>query len=120
MGYNRKWKPNRTAAREFARTMDEITQFCVDNGISASASKDSYYFTINGQKYRVSNHTVAASNAGAVNELGEQVREKYHESGEENDTIYITASKTRIREIYTDLSNGWQLDRRGNRLTKAN
>ena len=112
MGY--RWKPSRTAAREFAEKMQEIEDFCRENGIHASRSNDSYYFTIGDQDYRVSNHTVEASNRRAFTEEGEQVRELYHEEGERPDTVYITAGKTRIMEIYNDLKAGKKLDRRGN------
>lgn len=57
-----RWKPSKSAAREFAAKMNEI---------DSSLMQDSYYFTIDGQKYRVSNHTVAASNRGAYNVEGE-------------------------------------------------
>lgn len=110
----RKWKPSKSKAREFAAEMDEIRVFCADNGINMSAAGDSYYFSVNGQRYRVSNHTVERSNAGAYNWAGEQVRELYHKSGREDDTIYIFAGKTRIREIYADLVAGKKLDGRGN------
>ncbi len=93
--------------------MEQIDDFCRDNGISHSASSDSYYFTINGINYRVSNHTIAASNRGAFDPLtGEQRRMLYH-SGDK-DTVCITAGKTRIIQIYTDLKAGRQLDKRGN------
>ena len=112
----RKFKPSKTKAREFAAKMNEIDDFCRENAIERSKSSDSYYFTLNGQKYRVSNHTIATSNRGAYNEFGEKIREKYHSDKEEDDTVYITAGKTRIIEIYTDLKNGYKLDRRGNRI----
>ena len=115
MGYNRKWKPSKTKMREFAKQMDDISQFCIDNNISCSSTKDSYYFTIKGQRYRVSNHTVASSNHGAYDDFGNQIREKYHNEEELSNTICITASKTRIKEIYTDLKNGYTLDKRGKR-----
>lgn len=110
-----RYKPSRKKAREFAQTMDKIALFCSENGIEQSKTSDSYYFMINGQKYRVSNHTVAASNAKAYNFLGEKLREEYHKGGEDDDTIYITAGKTRIIEIYNDLKAGYKLDKRGNR-----
>lgn len=113
MGY--KWKPSKTAKREFAEKMREIDAFCKQNGISQSYSSDSYYFALNGKNYRVSNHTVEASNRHAFNELGEKTREFYHPNGREEDTIYITASKTRIIEIYKDLFAGYELDGRGSR-----
>ena len=107
-----KFRFSKTKKREFANKMTEIEQFCVDNGISSSMSMDSYYFTINGLKYRVSNHTIAASNRKAFSFTGEQVREKYHRNDEEY--ICITAGKTRIIEIYNDLKAGKKLDKRGN------
>lgn len=113
MGYG-KWKPSKTKAREFAQTMDEINDFCVQNGISQSAKGDSYYFRLNEKNYRVSNHSVEASNSHTYSDLG-QIRELYHPNGREADTIYIHASKTRIIEIYNDLKAGYELDGRGMR-----
>lgn len=115
MAYGRRWKPSRSAARAFAQTMDEISDFCIDNGIHQSANGDSYYFEVNNQKYRVSNHSVEASNRAAYSELYGQTRALYHPDGRENDVIYIHASKTRIREIYNDLLAGYKLDGKGNR-----
>lgn len=115
MGYRFKWKPSRTAAREFARQMAEIDEFCAEHGISASASNDSYYFSIRGQKYRVSNHSVEASNRAAYRD-GVRIRAVYHDGGREDDVIYIHASKTRIIEIYRDLVAGYKLDGRGYRI----
>lgn len=110
----RNWKPSKSAITEFKRQMEEIYDFCKENGIIESNTSDSYYFTINGQKYRVSNHSIEASNANAYNWVGEKVREIYHKNGREDDTIYIHASKTRIIEIYNNLKNGVKLDGRGN------
>ena len=108
----RKWKPSKSQARAFAQEMEEIAEFCVENGISQSRSGDSYYFTIDGKRYRVSNHTISASNRGAFDELtGEKRRELYHDGISEE--IEITAGKTRIREIYNDLKAGYELDKRG-------
>lgn len=106
-----KWKPSKTRIREFAEKMDEIDTFCMEHGISQSKSSDSYYFVIDGQSYRVSNHTIEASNAGAYRD-GVQIREKYHGTREE-DVIYIHASKTRLIEIYNALCEGKDLDGRG-------
>lgn len=114
--YNRKWKPSRTAKREFAQRMDDVDAFCEENGIHQSRSSDSYYFRIDGKNYRVSNHTVEASNAAAFDRMsGEQKRNLYHD-GREPDTQYIHASKTRIIEIYNDLKAGYKLDGRGQRI----
>lgn len=112
----RKWKPSRAAAKEFAEKMREIEAFCAEHDITASLSNDSYYFTLNGVKYRVGNHSVEASNAAAYDSLtGEKRRELYHEGGREADTVYIHAGKARIMEIYNDLAAGYELDGRGNR-----
>lgn len=115
MAYGKRWKPSKQAMREFAQEMDKINDFCVENGISASKNNDSYYFTINGQDYRVSNHSVEASNRCAYDDVYGQTRELYHPNGREADTIYIHAGKTRIIQIYEDLMAGYELDGRGNR-----
>ncbi len=115
MGFGYRYKPSKTKIREYAEKMDRIDDFCRENNISKSANSDSYYFEINGQKYRVSNHSVESSNRGAYEEgTHEQVRELYHPEGREKDTIYIHAGKTRIMEIYENLKAGKELDGRGN------
>ncbi len=116
MGYRRKWTPSKTAVREFKEKMDEIGRFCADNSISQSRNGDSYYFTLNGRNYRVSNHTIEASNSRAYAVDGTQIRNKYHDDRRDKDTIYVHASKTRIIEIFTDLKNGYILNGRGNRI----
>ena len=109
----RKWQPSKSAKREFAKKMDEISDFCRENGIDQS--RDSYYFIVDGMRYRVSNHSIESSNARAFNDFGEQIREKYHEDKRDDNTVYIHASKTRIIEIYKDLKAGYELDGRGRR-----
>ena len=114
--YGKSWKPSKTAQKEFAEKMMEIEAFCAKNGIQSSLSGDSYYFAVNGKNYRVSNHSVEASNQVAFDETtGEQRRELYHQPGREADTVYIHASKKRIIEIYNDIMAGYKLDGRGNR-----
>lgn len=110
-----KWKPSRSRAKAFAEQMAEIDTFCIEHGIEQSRSSDSYYFTVNGQRYRVSNHTVEASNAAAYDEFGRQTRELYHAGGRDHDIVYIYAGKTRLPAIYTDICNGYVLDGRGYR-----
>lgn len=115
MGFGYRYKPSKTKIREYAEKMDRIDDFCSKNNISRSANSDSYYFELNGQKYRVSNHSVESSNRGAYEEgTHEQIRELYHPEGREKDTIYIHAGKTRIMEIYENLKAGKELDGRGN------
>lgn len=115
--YSRYYSKNKR--REYAQTMNKIDDFCADNGITASIGNDSFYFTLNGIHYRVSNHTVEASNRGAYNVEGAQVRELYHPNGREDNVVYITAGKTRIMQIYNDLAAGYKLDKRGNRILEA-
>lgn len=116
MSYRRSWKPSKAAKAAFASQMSEIDEFCAAHGISRSLSSDSYYFTLNGRSYRVSNHSVESSNAAAYDEVtGEQKRDLYHAAGREDDTVYIHAGKTRIIGIYNDLAAGYELDGRGNR-----
>ena len=119
MAYSRKWSPSKSAARAFAQQMAEIDAFCAEHGIQQSRSSDSYYFAVNGRRYRVSNHTIEASNAHARDEFGNVLREVYHPCGREDDVTYITAGKTRIMEIYNDLSAGYKLDGRGFRVEAA-
>ena len=109
-----KWKPSKAKAKAFAEDMDRVREFCAANGIDASASYDSYYFCINGVRYRMSNHTMESSNARAYDPVtGEQRRELYHADGRESDTVYIHAGKTRIIEIYSALKAGKAVDGRG-------
>lgn len=115
MGYRYKYKPSKSKAREFAQTMSGIENFCAENGIRKSVNSDSYYFTINGQDYRVSNHTIEASNSKAYDDFGNKLRDKYHDDKRKEDIVYIHASKTRIIEIYNDLKNGYILDGKGKR-----
>lgn len=111
-----KFKPNKAQAKEFKEKMDEIDEFCANNRITQSSTSDSYYFKIDGVDYRVSNHTVEASNRAAYDELtGETKRQLYHPDGRKDDTVYITAGKTRIIDIYNDLVDGYKLDGRGYR-----
>lgn len=111
-----KWRPSKSAAAEYGAKMREIEQFCADHNISASLSSDSYYFTLRGTTYRVSNHSIDASNRAAYDELtGEQRRALYHDADDERQLVCILAGKTRIIDIYNDLAAGYELDIRGRR-----
>lgn len=109
----RYWKPSKSQAQEYAIKMKEIDEFCKNNAISQSFKGDSYYFNLNDIEYRVSNHTIEASNRGAHSDLG-KVRQEYHKNGREENVVYIHASKLRIIEIYNQLKAGKRLDGRGN------
>lgn len=117
--FNRKWRPSKSKAREFAIEMDKVTEFCNENNITASKNNNSYYFTLNGKNYRVSNHTVEKSNSAAFDtDTGFQKRELYHNAKRDDNTVYIHAGKTRIIEIYNDLKVGYELDSKGYRVKK--
>lgn len=118
MSYYRKWKPSKAQKEFFKDEMQRIETFCNENNIRHSLSKDSYYFHLNGTYYRVSNHTMDASNRGAYNEFGEQIREHYHTKEDYENTVCIFASKTRIIQIYNDLKAGHKLDGRGRRISE--
>ena len=107
-----RWKPSKTRAREFAQQMDSIRNYCDENGIDYSCSMDSFYFSINGEEYRVSNHTQAASDRGMYSWDGTKLRDSYHETRYDRDHE-ITASKTRIIDIHQALLAGKKLDKRG-------
>jgi len=108
------YKFSKTKRVEFAKQMQEIEQFCIDNNISKSKNSDSYYFEIEGKLYRVSNHTVSKSNSGCYDWQGVQVRESYHQHN--NYDVEITAGKTRLIEIYNAVKAGKKLDKRGKEL----
>ena len=118
MSYS-KWKPSKARKQEFKRKMQEIEEFCDENKIKQSMSCDSYYFKVNGQQYRVSNHAIE-SRIGKIigyDDFMQPIREKLndYQTTRDKDVIYIHASKTRIIEIYNDLKAGYKLDGRGNR-----
>ena len=108
-----RYKPSRARAREFARQMDEIRDYCDSHGIDYSRSMDSYYFTIRGERYRVSNHTQAASDRGMYSWDGTKLRDSYHTTRFDREHE-ITAGKTRIISIHQALLAGKKLDKRGN------
>lgn len=104
-----RWKPSKTAAREFAAKMKEIDAYCAEHGISQSISSDSYYFTHNGIEYRISNHAVEKS----VDRYGIP----YHGDSDEyrKKTFCIHAGKTRIMDIHKLITTGIAVDHKGNR-----
>lgn len=111
------YKPSKAKRTQFAKEMKEIENFCNQNDIIASKNNDSYYFTLNDIHYRVSNHTIEASNKAAFDiDIGMYTRDLYHETERKDDTVYIHAGKTRIIDIYNDLKAGYKLDGKGYRI----
>ena len=114
-----KYEFSKSAKKEYAIKMVKIKDFCDKNFIFYSKNMNSYYFEINGKQVRVSNHTIKASDKGQFRENSEtfeleKVRDSYHE--DKKYTFEITASKTRIIEIYNDLKEGYKLNKRGYRI----
>lgn len=116
MGY--KYKPSKAQKAAYVDQLKNLETFCTNNNIQRSTRGDSFYFTIDGKNYRVSNHTVAASDTGMYRQAfnGEviKVRESYHPAID--DKVCITAGKTRIEQIYNDLKAGFTLNKRGYRV----
>lgn len=111
------YKPSRTKRTQFAKEMKEIEDFCTQNGIITSKNNDSYYFTLSGTSYRVSNYTIEASNKAAFDiDTGMYKRDLYHETERKDDTVYIHAGKTRIMDIYNDLKAGYKLNEKGYKI----
>ena len=80
-------------------------------------NNDSYYFTLSGTSYRVSNYTIEASNKAAFDiNTGMYKRDLYHETERKDDTVYIHAGKTRIMDIYNDLKAGYKLNEKGYKI----
>ena len=91
--------------------------FATKTALSQVKNNDSYYFTLNSTKYRVSNHTIEASNKAAFDiDTGMYKRDLYHKTERKDDTVYIHAGKTRIIDIYNDLKAGYKLDGKGYRI----
>lgn len=114
----RRWRPTKAQMKEYISKMNEIDEFCKVHNIERSASSDSYYFTLNGQDYRISNHTIEASNKRAYDGSGRQKRHKYHPDEREDNIKYIHASKTRLIEIYKILETGCEVDGYGMPIIK--
>lgn len=111
------YKPSKAKRIQFAKEIKKIEDFCTKNDIIASRNNDSYYFTLNDINYRVSNHTIEASNKAAFDiDTGMYKRDLYHETKRKDDTVYIHAGKTRIMDIYNDLKAGYKLNGKGYRI----
>lgn len=101
------WKPSKEEAKAFAIKMSEIKAFCEEFNIIKNYKEDSYYFELNGNMYRVSNHSKPLD--VDYDEFGNKI--KYYEY---EGVILIQASKTRIMDIYMALKNGNAVDSKGN------
>lgn len=114
-----KFNFSKSAKREFAEKIQKIKEFCDSNSIGYSRGMNSFYFKINAKSIRVSNHTIKASDKGCFYEdiyNGEniKIRDSYHKDKKYD--IEISASKTRIIEIYNDLKAGYKLNKKGKRI----
>ena len=80
----------------------ELTEFCERNGIRRSKYGDSFYFTLQGKRYRISNHSTEISNSWSRNLNGKQIRRPYH--SRRDNTVSIIAPRSRVKAIYEELS----------------
>lgn len=103
------WKPSKEEAKAFAIKMAEIKAFCEEFNIIKNYKEDSYYFELNGNMYRVSNHSKPLE--VDWDELGNKIKYFEYEG-----VILIQASKTRIMDIYMALKDGKKVDAKGNVL----
>ena len=78
----------------------QLRAFCQEHGIAHSQSFQSFYFTLGGQKFRLSNHSVELANLGRTLMQLPLV----HPEGREADVIYIHAPKEQLIPIYTQLA----------------
>ena len=108
-----KYKRSKKQIREFITKMDEIEEFCKQNGIARSFNSDSYYFVANGKAYRVSN-SLRASGEYVYDPITDQ---RVHT--DDSNTTYIHASKVRIIDIYNDIIAGYELDGHGRRKAQV-
>ena len=123
------WKPSEADKAAFKAAMAELETYVKENHIDSSAAQDSFYFDIEGRKFRVSNHSVEKSNRSrcmscplkdeltgcrGANMNNFKCTRMYHLGGREDGVTYIHASKTRLVEIHKALLAGQKLDGRGN------
>ena len=93
----------------------KLESFCRENAIIKSETGKSYYFSMAGKKYRVSNHTIADSNRGAYGKNGKKRRRLYHDAEADSNLICINVSKPdkNIYRIYNSLKRGAVVDAYG-------
>jgi|LakMenEpi03Aug12_release.lakeMendotaPanAssembly.Ray.scaffolds.fasta_scaffold1369336_2 hypothetical protein len=109
-----KWKPSKSAINEYKEKKDRLDTFLKEHSeIISSTSKESFYFMIDDKYIRVSNHTIAKSDSGMLDEFGNMLRDSYHKTDYD---ICVTASPLRLPEIYQDLKAGIKLNKRGVRI----
>ena len=78
----------------------QLQAFCMEHDIAHSHCYQSFYFTLGGQKFRLSNHSVELANYGcSLMQLPPA-----HPEGREADVIYIHAPKEQLIPIYTQLA----------------
>lgn len=88
-----------------------IDEFCMEHGITRSASGKSYYFRIRGRRYRVSDHFRWQSDCGMYDQVGNKIRESYKKEGIEEREI--RCGKTKIIQVYNALKAGKTVNEHG-------
>jgi len=107
-----------------AKEERSLNRFCLANGIKRSKKGVSFYFEIDGKKYRVSDHTIEESKQGQLlkAQMGtvltgrDIVPNYYHNEEKDEGVIQIDAPKNRLIQIYKDIQSGYQVDREGKRV----
>ncbi len=87
---------------EFIDFLQEVEEYCYRNNIVSCTP--SYYFTVRGKRYRVSNHSLSERNVK-------------HKSKGAKDCYSIVASAFDLIPIHKALLAGKKVDVRGNILT---
>ena len=123
-GRKRHFVPSAEEKEAFKAAMRELEAYVKAEGISASAGYDSFYFEVDDRSYRVSNHSVEASNRNRCDKCQREhggapcseVKHCYvfHKGGRDKAVRYIHAGKTRLVGIHKALKAGFKLDGRGN------
>lgn len=91
-----KWMKN------YVEYTKRIVLFCKLNGITYSTSLDSFYFSLNGKDYRISNHSLEDSIKFSHG--------RYHTNKEQNkNLICIQADKSQLFKIYNKLKEGKEI-----------
>lgn len=86
--------------REVAAVDEEkLTAFCKENGIKRSKRGNSFYFTIEGKNYRVSDHSADFSNRCRFASNGKKIRGKYH--SDFSNEIWVFGTPKDLERIYT-------------------
>lgn len=101
--------------RNYVERLEALDAFCEEHDIMCNVHRDSFYFELNGKRYRVSNHSIKANWERAYSGMRDDLKPLYHPNGYDKSIIYIHAGKFRVPQIYEDIRAGYDLNLRGYR-----